>query len=100
MSEFVSGFIIPGEDRTAGTLDLKPTCRTMRVMPFTDPTRSRRMIVEFLKTFEWYERLEVMPPVESYKDFVVFDMVHKRPYSFSDVARFDQGCVFDGDVDM
>jgi hypothetical protein len=98
-SEFVSGFIIPGEDRKEGTLDLKPTCRTILQMPWTDPTHSRRVILEFLKTFEWYQSLEVMPPIKSYKDFVVFDMVHERPYTFSDVAQFDQGCSFDGAVD-
>lgn len=100
MSDFVSGFIVPGEDRQVGTLDLKPTCRTMQLMPMTDPSRSRRRIQEFLNEFEWYKSLEVLPPVESYKDFVVFDMVHKRPFSFSDVAQFDQGCRFDGAVDL
>lgn len=98
-SEFVSGFIIPGEDRKEGTLDLKPTCRTLMAMPWTDPTHSRRFILDLLKGFEFYESLQVMPPVNSYKDFVVFDMCHKRPYSFSDVAQFDQGCTFDAGVD-
>lgn len=94
-SDFVSGFIVPGEDRESGSLDLKPTCRTMRVMPFTDPTHSRCLIMDFLKRFGWYESLQIMPPVTSYKDFVVFDMVHKRPYAFSDVAVFNQGCSYD-----
>ena len=97
-SEFLSGFIIPGEDREAGTLDLKPTSRQMQLIPFTDPTNSRRILLDFLKKFEWYAHLEVMPPVKSYKDFVVFDMVHKKPYAFSDVAQFDEGCTFDAGV--
>jgi hypothetical protein len=99
MSEFVSGFIIPGEDREAGTLDLQPTCRTMRVFPETDPTKSRRCILDFLKSFEWYEKMETMPPIDSYKDFVVFDKFHTRPYTFSDVKQFDEGCTYDAGVD-
>jgi len=98
-SEFVSGFIIPGEDRTARTLDLKLTCRTMQLLPINDPTYSRRRILGFLQEFEYYESLQVMPPIESYKDFVVFDMCHKRPYSFSDVAQFDRGCAYDAGVE-
>lgn len=96
---FVSGFIVPGEDRKEGTLDLKPTCRTMKAMPWTDPSHSRKLILNFLKQFEWYDKLEVMLPVKSYKDFVVFDMAHRRPYTFSDTEMFDQGCTFDGAVD-
>jgi hypothetical protein len=45
MSDFVSAFVIPGEDRQEGSLDLKPTCRTMTEMPWTDPTESRRFIL-------------------------------------------------------
>jgi hypothetical protein len=97
--DFVSGFIVPGEDRIEGTMDLKSTCRTMRAFPWTDPTHSRTMIFNALREFEWFDDLEVLAPVESYKDFVVFDMVHKRPYSFSNTQRFDQGCAFDASVD-
>ncbi|OEU13207.1 hypothetical protein FRACYDRAFT_241538 [Fragilariopsis cylindrus CCMP1102] len=39
--DFVSGFIVPREDRIEGSLHLKPTCRTMRLLPCTDPTYSR-----------------------------------------------------------
>jgi len=97
--EFVSAFLVPGEDREEGSLVLKPTCRTMRAMPWTDPSRSRDLILDFLKVFHWYENMQIMSPVESYKDFVVFDMAHKRPYTFSDPELFNQGCSFDGVVD-
>lgn len=97
--DFVSGFIVPGEDRIEGTLDLKPTCRTMKAMPWTDPARSRRAIFNLLRECTWFDCLEILPPVNSYKDFVVFDMVHKRPYTFSNTQMFDQGCSFDGNVD-
>lgn len=97
-SEFVSAFLVPGEDRDPETLDLKPTCRQMRLIPFTDPSISRRTILDFLEQFDWYAFLEVMPPVNSYKDFVVFDMVHKQPHTFSDEAQFDEGCAFDAGV--
>jgi hypothetical protein len=99
LSDFVSGFIVPGEDREEGTLDLKPTCRTMRIMPWTDPTTSRRFIMRFLDNFEWKNKLKILPAVQSYKDFVVFDTSHEEPYAFSDVAMFNQGCSFDGAVD-
>ena len=99
MSDFVSGFVIPGEDRQEGSLDLKPTCRTMTEMPWTDPTKSRRLIMGFLDAFEWSNRMQFLPPVQSYKDFVVCDNLHKKPYTFSDVKMFDQGCDFDAGVD-
>mmetsp|Transcript_25342 Transcript_25342/g.31170 ORF Transcript_25342/g.31170 Transcript_25342/m.31170 type:complete len:249 (-) Transcript_25342:324-1070(-) len=98
-SDFISGFIIPGEDREPETLNLKSTCRTMTVAPFTDPSLSRRRILGFLQQFEYYDSMQVMPSVKSYKDFVVFDMFHRQPYAFSDVARFDRGCTYDGAVD-
>jgi hypothetical protein len=98
MSDFVSGFIVPGEDREEGTLDLKPTCRTMRFMPWTDPTKSRRFILGFLDNFEWNDKLKILPAVQSYKDFVVFDMPHEEPYVFRDVAMFDQNCPFGAGV--
>jgi hypothetical protein len=94
-ADFVSGYIIPGEDRQEGSLDLKPNCRTMQDMPWTDPTHSRRRILGFLDNFIFSESLQVLPPVQSYKDFVVFDTSHRRPYAFQDVALFDQGCVYD-----
>jgi hypothetical protein len=100
MTVFVSGFIIPGEDRIEGSLHLKASCRTMRVMPWTDPTRSKTKILALLQEFDWYTRLEVLAPVQSYKDFVVFDMMHKRPHVFSNTRLFDQGCSFDANVDM
>ena len=93
--DFVAGFIVPGEDRLKDTLDLKPSCRTMQAMPWTDPTQSRTAILDFLKEFEWYNDLQILPPVPSYKDFVVYDMVHKRPFTYSDTALFDQGCSLD-----
>eukprot|EP00923_Selenidium_pygospionis_P023047 GHVN01039976.1.p1 GENE.GHVN01039976.1~~GHVN01039976.1.p1 ORF type:complete len:268 (-),score=25.54 GHVN01039976.1:73-876(-) len=96
---FISGFIVPGEDREPVTMDLKFSCRTMQTCPWKDPTESRRIVLGILRDFQFYENLEVMPPVKSYKDFVVFDMCHKRPYSFSDVSQFDQGCTYDGAVD-
>jgi len=97
---FVSGFIVPGEDRVEGTLELKPTCRTMVAMPWTDPVRSRDLILDLLKEFEWYDDLTVLPPVDSYKDFVVFDMAHRRPYAFSNPSLFAEGCSFDAAVDL
>lgn len=98
--DIVSGFIVPGEDRMERTLDLKPDCRSMRVFPMNDPTASRRQILGLLQEFDWFDKLEVRPPVESYKDFVVLDMSHKRPYVFKNTKMFDEGCVFDGATDM
>src|SRR6056300_1351724 len=92
--DIVSGFIIPGEDRIEGTLNLKPTCRTMRVFPWTDPEQSRRQIFSVLRRFAWFDKLEILAPVKSYKDFVVFDMVHRRPFTYSNTELFDQGCAF------
>lgn len=97
--EIVSGYIVPGEDRMEGSLDLKPTCRTMRAFPWNDPTESRRQIFDFLQDFEWFKDLEILSPIKSYKDFVVFDMAHKKPHVFSNTELFDQGCAFDGNVD-
>lgn len=97
--DFVSGFIIPGEDRIEGSLDLKPTCRTMQVMSFTDPTVSRRRVFSVLRKFDWFDDLEVLSPVKSYKDFVVFDMAHRRPFTYSNTKLFDEGCKFDGNHD-
>jgi hypothetical protein len=98
--DFVSGFIIPEEDRIEGSLNLKPSCRTMKVMPWTDPTRSKTEILTLLQKFDWYESLEILAPVQSYKDFIVFDMVHERPYVFSNTHLFDQGCTFDANIDL
>ena len=97
--DFVSGFIIPGEDRIEGTLNLKPTCRTMRELPWTDPEVSRRRIFSVLRRFAWFDKLEILAPVNIYKDFVVFDMVHRRPFTYSNTELFDQGCAFDGNHD-
>ena len=97
-NEVLSAFLVPGEDRDPETLDLRPTCRQMRLLPFTDPTMSRRTILDFMEQFDWYESLEVLEPVKSYKDFVVFDMVHRKPYTFSDEALFNEGCTFDAGV--
>jgi hypothetical protein len=30
---------------------------------------------------------------------VVFDMVHRRPFTYSNTELFDQGCTFDGNHD-
>lgn len=95
----MSVFLVPGEDREAKSLALKSTCRTMRQMPWTDPSASRDLVMGFLKEFDWFEKLQIMPPVQSYKEFVVFDMAHHRPYTFSDPSMFDEGCTFDGAVD-
>jgi len=97
--DFVSAFLVPGEDREESSLLLKPTCRTMRRLPWTDPSNSRDLILDFLKEFEWFKDLETTPPVGSYKDFVVFDMAHRRPYTFSNPSLFDSGCTFDGNAD-
>jgi hypothetical protein len=73
----------------------------MRVMPWTDPTRSKTEILAVLQEFDWYDRLEILTPVQKkYKDFAVFDMAHRRPYVFSDTHLFDQGCTFDANVDL
>jgi hypothetical protein len=96
--DFVGGFIIPGEDRIDGTLNLKPTCRTMRIFPCTDPTYSRTRIFDVLQEFDWFNDLEILAPVNSYKDFVGFDMAHKRPFTYSNTQLFDEGCSFDGNV--
>lgn len=96
--DFVSGYIVPGEDREAGSLNLKRTCRTMQVMPYIDPAESRTAILDFLQAFPWWGRVEIMAPVTSYKDFVVFDMVHRKPYTFRNTALFDQGCTLDAGV--
>ena len=97
--DFVSGYIIPGEDRIEGSLNLKPTCRTMQAMPWTDPTKSRTRIFSVLREFVWFDKLEILAPVKSYKDFVVFDMVHRRPFTYSNTELFDGGCTFDGNHD-
>ena len=96
--EFVRGYIIPGVDRKKD-LDLKPDCRTMIAHPWTDPTASNRFIKGVLTQFKWSTKLEVLPPPNHYKDFVVFDSGHLKPFTFSDTALFDSGCEFDAAVD-
>lgn len=97
--EFVRGFIIPGVDRDAD-LNLKPTSRQMRELgAFTDPSASKNFILGFLSEFEWASRLVKVAPPNHYKDFVVVDPGHDLPFAFSDVARFDQGCVYDAELD-
>jgi hypothetical protein len=86
---FVDGYIIPGEDREADSLNLKADCRSMREHPWVDPTESRRFIQGVLNEFDWSRKLKTLRPVSSYKDFVVLDMAHKTPFVFSDVAQFD-----------
>lgn len=54
---FACGFIIPGVDRDEN-LDLKPDCRTMRVMG-PDPRESKLFILGVLADFWWADRLEV-----------------------------------------
>ena len=57
LKNFVCGFVIPGVDRDEN-LDLKPDCRTMRVMS-PDPTESKLFILGVLEDFWWANRLEV-----------------------------------------
>ena len=95
--KFVRGFIIPGVDRDEN-LNLKPTCRTMRELA-PDPTESKRLILGFLKEFKWYNLMVTVSPPSSYKDFVVVDPTHNRPFYFSDVAQFDAGCTYDAEIE-
>ena len=71
--------------------------------PFTgsviDPRESKEFILGLLKEFDWAYKLIRLTPPSSYKDFVVVDRYHKLPWAFSDVSKFDEGCVFDAEVD-
>ena len=40
---------------------------------------------------------QVLPPPLDYKDFIVVDTGHARPFMFSDTEMFDDGCCFDGE---
>ena len=96
---FIRGFIIPGVDRDAD-LNLKPNSRTMRELgAFTDPAASKNFILGILSEFECAKQVMTVPPPNHYKDFVVVDPNHKLPFAFSDVPRFDAGCVHDAEVD-
>lgn len=96
---FIRGFVIPGVDRD-DNLNLKPASRTMRELgAFTDPARSKNFILGFLSEFGWASQLVTVSPPNHYKDFVVVDPNHDLPFAFSDVARFDAGCCYDGEKD-
>eukprot|EP00956_Cyclotella_meneghiniana_P011717 scaffold16494_cov83-Cyclotella_meneghiniana.AAC.6 len=96
---FERGFIIPGVDRDKD-LNLKPTCRTMRTFGSAiDPRESKEFVLGLLKEFDWADKLIRLTPPSSYKDFVVVDRYHKLPWAFSDVSKFDEGCVIDAEVD-
>lgn len=96
---FIRGFIIPGVDRD-DNLNLKPTSRTMRELgAFLDPAASKNFLMGFLAEFDWAKQLVTVAPPRHYKDFVFVDPNHDLPFAFSDVARFDTGCTFDGEVD-
>jgi hypothetical protein len=88
MEDLISGFIVPGDEREANTLDLKRTCKSMRARPWGDNTKSRKFIMSFLNTCVWGSCLEIMEPVESYRDFVVFDTLHTKPFVYSDFSIF------------
>ena len=90
-SDFECGFIIPGVDRDTN-LDLKRDCRTMRAQPWGDASESKRFILGTMDQFKWADQLVVLPILTDFKDFVVFDHAHARPYTFSDPSLFDEGC--------
>ena len=97
---FERGFVIPGVDRDED-LNLKPTCRTMRVFgPMgLDPRESKEFILGLLGEFDWSKRLEKLAPPEHYKDFIVIDRYYELPWAFSDVSQFDKCCTFDAERD-
>jgi hypothetical protein len=96
-SGFVRGFIVPGVDRD-DNLDLRLDCRSMLMHPWIDPTQSRRFVRGVLAEFDWGNKLEILASPQSYKDFVVCDAAHAEPYTFSDVAMFDDNCTYDGET--
>lgn len=65
------GFLVPGHSRDTSTLALKPDCRTLRLRPATDPTKSRDFLLTYLKQFPWFQRIIIWRrPLDDPKDIV------------------------------
>ena len=64
----------------------------LRAQPWGDASESKRFILGTMDQFKWADQLVVLPILTDFKDFVVFDHAHARPYTFSDPSLFDEGC--------
>ena len=88
-------FLIPGVDRDPQTWDLKPDCRSMALRPDNDPTASRKDFFEFVRQFEWYDKVQFLPAPAHYKEFIVLRRKDERPVYVRDDVTFDATCVAD-----
>lgn len=88
-------YLVPGIDREKD-LSLKQTSRTMRYRPGTIPTQSRDWLLHFLAQFAWFRQLQILNPVQHYKEIVTFDSVGCK-YTRDD-ALFDKMCIQDADT--
>lgn len=85
-------YLVPGIDREKD-LSLKRTSRTMQYRPGTIPTRSRDWLLHFLTQFAWSSQLQILKPVQHYKEIVTFGSEGCK-YTRND-AIFDNMCIQD-----
>ena len=91
---FVSGYIIPGEDRQRD-LTLHKDSRTMKTFPNLDPAESRDFLVSIISKYPWYQKLNQLNRIKNYKQFVIFEKSKELPYIIDDSKLFDSGCNYD-----
>ena len=67
-------YLIPGADRDKD-LSLTKDCRTMKYRPNTIPTESRDWLFNFMRIYNWWDKLETLEPVEDYKEIVKINRI-------------------------
>jgi len=93
-----SFFLVLGVDRDPKTWDLKPECRSMVYRPGKDPTASRKFFVNFMQQFEWFHNIEIMPPPNHSREFIVFRREFAQPLYVRDDNFFNITCTLDAEL--
>ena len=97
--DVIKVFLVPGVDRNKD-LSLKADCRTMVYRPGTNPERSRNWFMAFIQSYRWSQSLEILPPVNHYKELVVFEKDETKQYACTygrDDDFFDSVCIVDAE---
>ena len=97
--DVIKVFLVPGVDRNQD-LSLKADCRTMVYRPATNPERSRNWFMAFIQSYHWAKGLEILPPVNHYKELVVFERDETKQYAYTygrDDDFFDSICIVDAE---
>jgi hypothetical protein len=103
-SGLCDAFLVPGTDRrtedptSPDYMHFKADSRQMRERPHTDPGASWRWLKGVLQAHAVFDRIKIVQPPASYKEFVVFGREeHSEPLMVSDTPLFDCFCTYDAE---